>query len=71
MEKIDTASTAAAWSTGAKGIANNLSQITGKLDSLTSSWDVSRATGTINGGDLDSVVPSARSTATSISPTKT
>ncbi len=55
MEKIDTASTAAAWSTGAKGIANNLSQITGKLDSLTSSWDVSRATGTINGGDLDSV----------------
>ena len=41
MEKIDTASTAAAWSTGAKGIANNLSQITGKLDSLTSSWDVS------------------------------
>lgn len=55
MEKIDTASTAAAWSTGAKGIANNLSQITGKLDSLTSSWDVSHATGTINGGDLDSV----------------
>ena len=55
MEKIDTASTAAAWSTGAKGIANNLSQITGKLDSLTSSWDVSRSTGTINGGDLDSV----------------
>ena len=55
MEKIDTASTAAAWSTGAKGIANNLSQITGKLDSLTSSWDVSRATGAINGGDLDSV----------------
>ena len=55
MEKIDTASTAAAWSTGAKGIANNLSQITGKPDSLTSSWDVSRATGTINGGDLDSV----------------
>ena len=41
--------------TGAKGIANNLSQITGKLDSLTSSWDVSRSTGTINGGDLDSV----------------
>ena len=55
MEKIDTASTAATWSTGAKGIANNLSQITGKLDSLTSSWDVSRSTGTINGGDLDSV----------------
>lgn len=55
MEKIDTASTAAAWSTGAKGIANNLSQITGKLDSLTSSWDVSRSTGAINGGDLDSV----------------
>lgn len=55
MEKIDTASTAAAWSTGAKGIANNLSQITGKLDNLTSSWDVSRSTGTINGGDLDSV----------------
>lgn len=55
MEKIDTASTAATWSTGAKGIANNLSQITGKLDSLTSSWDVSRATGAINGGDLDSV----------------
>lgn len=55
MEKIDTASTAAAWSTGVKGIANNLSQITGKLDSLTSSWDVSRSTGTINGGDLDSV----------------
>jgi hypothetical protein len=55
MEKIDTASTAAAWSTGAKGIANNLSQITGKLDSLTSSWDVSRSTGTINGGVLDSV----------------
>ena len=55
MEKIDTASTAAAWSTGAKGIANNLSQITGKLDSLTSSWGVSRSTGTINGGDLDSV----------------
>lgn len=55
MEKIDTASTAAAWATGAKGIANNLSQITGKLDSLTSSWDVSHATGTINGGDLDSV----------------
>ena len=55
MEKIDTASTAAAWSTGAKGIANNLSRITGKLDSLTSSWDVSRSTGTINGGDLDSV----------------
>lgn len=55
MEKIDTASTAAAWSTGAKGIANNLSQITGKLDSLTSSWDMSRSTGAINGGDLDSV----------------
>lgn len=55
MEKTDTASTAVAWSTGAKWIANNLSQITGKLDSLTSSWDVSRATGTINGGDLDSV----------------
>ena len=55
MEKINTASTATAWSTGAKGIANNLSQITGKLDSLTSSWDVSRSTGTINGGDLDSV----------------
>lgn len=55
MEKTDTASTAATWSTGAKGIANNLSQITGKLDSLTSSWDVSRSTGTINGGDLDSV----------------
>lgn len=53
MEKIDTATTAASWSTGAKGIANNLSQITGKLDTLTSSWDVSNAT--LAGGNLDSV----------------
>lgn len=53
MEKIDTATTAASWSTGAKGIANNLSQITGKLDTLTSSWDASNAT--LAGGNLDSV----------------
>lgn len=53
MEKIDTATTAASWSAGAKGIANNLSQITGKLDTLTSSWDASNAT--LAGGTLDSV----------------
>lgn len=53
MEKIDTATTAASWATGAKGIANNLSQITGKLDTLTSSWDASNAT--LAGGNLDSV----------------